>query len=259
MKQFCGDRAAAEFERGLWQPRKPSACLHGAGLGCLPPGSVRPLRHGGRPGTELSEAQAEYRLSRLEQQLDRLDLLVLDELDFVKRLLAGECLAPRRPGLSTRSRWRSGRAEPGSWRALSITLTAASRADSKGRRNISMLRSCDGNAQEAVRSCWSCPVGVPGRPPVARREHRRRFWEEIANGLSSEEAARLAGVSQAVGTRWFRQGGGMPSISLAPLSGRYLSFAEREEIAVLKACRCGVREIARRIDRSASTISRAAS
>jgi DNA replication protein DnaC len=34
--------------------------------------------------TELSEAQAEHRLSRLEQQLDRLDLLILDELGFVK-------------------------------------------------------------------------------------------------------------------------------------------------------------------------------
>ena len=42
----------------------------------------------------------------------------------------------------------------------------------------------------------------------------------------------------------------------APLSGRYLSFAEREEIAILHAQRCGVREIARRIGRSPSTISR---
>ena len=48
----------------------------------------------------------------------------------------------------------------------------------------------------------------------------------------------------------------MPSISLAPLSGRYLSFAEREEIAVLRAQGCGVREIARRVGRSPSTISR---
>jgi IS30 family transposase len=48
----------------------------------------------------------------------------------------------------------------------------------------------------------------------------------------------------------------MPSISRAPLSGRYLSFAEREEIAILNAAGCGVREIARRIDRSSSTISR---
>ena len=50
--------------------------------------------------------------------------------------------------------------------------------------------------------------------------------------------------------------GGMPPISLAPLSGRYLSFAEREEIAILHAQRVGVREIARRLDRSPSTISR---
>jgi IS30 family transposase len=43
---------------------------------------------------------------------------------------------------------------------------------------------------------------------------------------------------------------------LAPLSGRYLSFAEREEIAILHAQRVGVREIARRLKRSPSTISR---
>jgi IS30 family transposase len=43
---------------------------------------------------------------------------------------------------------------------------------------------------------------------------------------------------------------------LAPLSGRYLSFAEREEIAILRAQGLGVREIARRVGRSPSTISR---
>jgi len=48
----------------------------------------------------------------------------------------------------------------------------------------------------------------------------------------------------------------MPPISLAPPSGRYLSFAEREEIAILHAQQVGVREIARRLKRSASTISR---
>jgi len=96
----------------------------------------------------------------------------------------------------------------------------------------------------------------PGRPPAARREHRQQFWKEIVRGLSSEEAGALVGVSPAVATRWFRQGGGMPPISLAPVSGRYLSFAEREEIAVLHARRCGVREIARWIGRSPSTISR---
>ena len=100
------------------------------------------------------------------------------------------------------------------------------------------------------------PMRSPGRPPVARREHRQRFWEAIARGLSSEEAGAVAGVSPAVGTRWFREGGGMPSVSPSPLSGRYLSFVEREEIAILQARDCGVREIAQRLGRSPSTISR---
>jgi IS30 family transposase len=96
----------------------------------------------------------------------------------------------------------------------------------------------------------------PGRPPVGRLEHRQRFWAAIAGGLSSEDAAVQAGVSAAVGVRWFREGGGMPSVALAPASGRYLSFAEREEIAILRARGVGVREIARQLGRSPSTISR---
>ncbi len=95
----------------------------------------------------------------------------------------------------------------------------------------------------------------PGAPSH-RREVERLFWREIAKGLLAEEAAHAVGVSQAVGSRWFRHGGGMPPIDLAPLSGRYLSFHEREEIAILKAQGVGVREIARRIGRSASTVSR---
>lgn len=34
--------------------------------------------------TELAEAQAQHRLSRLEEQLDRIDLLICDELGFVR-------------------------------------------------------------------------------------------------------------------------------------------------------------------------------
>jgi IS30 family transposase len=87
-------------------------------------------------------------------------------------------------------------------------------------------------------------------------EHRQRFWAAVARGLASEEAAAEAGVSTAVGVRWFREGGGMPSVTLGPASGRYLSFAEREEIALLRATGGGVREIARRLGRSPSTVSR---
>jgi transposase InsO family protein len=48
----------------------------------------------------------------------------------------------------------------------------------------------------------------------------------------------------------------MPPCDLAPLSGRYLSFAECEEIALLRAQDHCIREIARRIGRDASTVSR---
>jgi hypothetical protein len=96
----------------------------------------------------------------------------------------------------------------------------------------------------------------PGRPPVWRREHRRWFWEEIARGLAREQAGVAAGVSPAVGTRWFRDSGGVAPVIVFPLSGRYLSFAEREEIALHFARGCGVREIARRLGRSSATISR---
>ena len=44
--------------------------------------------------------------------------------------------------------------------------------------------------------------------------------------------------------------------SAKPLSGRYLSLAEREEIALLKVQGHSIREIGRRLSRSASTISR---
>jgi hypothetical protein len=56
-------------------------------------------------------------------------------------------------------------------------------------------------------------------------------------------------VSTPVAARWFRHAGGMSPISLAASSGRYLSCAEREEIAILRGQDVGVREIARRVGR----------
>ena len=112
-----------------------------------------------------------------------------------------------------------------------------------------------GKRQQAIRAMRG-QIWSPGRPSKARREDRVRFWRSIAAGASSEDAAAVAGVSQAVGSRWFREAGGMPPISLAPVSERYLSFPEREEIAILEAQHLGVREIARRLGRSASTVSR---
>ena len=95
----------------------------------------------------------------------------------------------------------------------------------------------------------------PGAPSL-RCEIERRFWEQVATGITSEKAAEAVGVSPVVGARWFRHRGGMPLFMSRPISGRYLSFAEREEIGLLWAQAVGVREIARRIGRSASSVSR---
>lgn len=96
----------------------------------------------------------------------------------------------------------------------------------------------------------------PGRPPQSHSEHRRRFWRAIARGLSSELAAVEAGLSPPVGSRWFRHNGGMAPSTFSQASGRYLSFKEREEIALLHAKGDGVRTIARQLGRAPSTISR---
>ena len=85
---------------------------------------------------------------------------------------------------------------------------------------------------------------------------QRAFWRLIAEGLTSEDAGAQVGVSMPVASRWFRHAGGMPPISLVEPTGRFLSFAEREEIALLRAQDHGVREIARRLGRDPSTVSR---
>jgi IS30 family transposase len=98
-------------------------------------------------------------------------------------------------------------------------------------------------------------VRSPGRPMPARHVERA-FWRLIAQGKRTEEAAVEVGVSAPVASRWFRHAGGMPPLSLAEPTGRYLSFSEREEIALLKAQGQGVRAIARELDRDPGTISR---
>ena len=106
-------------------------------------------------------------------------------------------------------------------------------------------------ADRAVRQAMRSP-GAPPHP----RETERLFWVEIAKGLLPAEAGIAVGASQPVGQRWFHNAGGMPPFDLGPLSGRCLSFREREEIALLKAQGAGVRRIAREVGRNPSTISR---
>src|SRR5215203_6775277 len=85
------------------------------------------------------------------------------------------------------------------------------------------------------------PLPSLGRPPTAGRNELRRFWTAIAAGLSTEDASAAGNIPQAVGARWFRKAGGMPPAMFGPSaklqSGRYLSLAEREEIALLRGAR----------------------
>ena len=112
-----------------------------------------------------------------------------------------------------------------------------------------------GQRQKQVRE-YRGQIPSPGRPTVAWREDRVRFWASIADGVKTEDAAVEAGVSSPVAFRWFRHAGGVNPGLAAMVSGRYLSSAEREDIALWRAQQVGVREIARRLDRSPSTISR---
>ncbi|MGI5500933.1 IS30 family transposase [Lentzea sp. CA-135723] len=69
-------------------------------------------------------------------------------------------------------------------------------------------------------------------------------------------AARAAGVSWPTGQEWFVKAGGVCGNGTRPVSGRYLSFAEREEIALGRAAGLSMREIGRRLGRPVSTVSR---
>ena len=121
--------------------------------------------------------------------------------------------------------------------------------------------SCDEHSKTALGSFWAGALVLTRSTASGRaRGAAAIFWAAIAAGTASEDAAVGVGVPQAVGTRWFRKAGGMPpsmfGLSAKPLSGRYLSFAEREEIALLRVQGYSVQEVARRLGRVASTISR---
>jgi IS30 family transposase len=111
------------------------------------------------------------------------------------------------------------------------------------------------NRQKEIR-LYRGHIPSPGRPGIAWREDRVKFWAAVARGLKSDEAGAEAGVSSPVAYRWFRHAGGVNPCLPPTVSGRYLSFSEREDIAIWHAQTLGVREIARRLNRSPSTISR---
>ena len=86
--------------------------------------------------------------------------------------------------------------------------------------------------QRAVGSVGTIPS--PGRPTVAWRQDRVRFWAAIAAGAMTEDAAAEAGVSSPVGFRWFRHVGGVN-----PQLPRLFRVVTCPRMSV-KTLRCGV-------------------
>jgi IS30 family transposase len=105
----------------------------------------------------------------------------------------------------------------------------------------------------------------PGRRPQSAK--RQRFVELRERGWSIVAAAREAGVSRTTGNNWsrgyktYRRGqvcGFVPALdrlAVREVSSRFLSQDERIEIADLRHAGLGIRQIARQLDRAASTIS----
>jgi IS30 family transposase len=99
---------------------------------------------------------------------------------------------------------------------------------------------------------------------MARRGKKRqleveaRYWQALAAGIGTVEACRRVGITRKTGYRWRAEAGGVAPLRLAEAvrSNRYLSMVERQRIAGLRRQGLTVREIARRLERSPSTVSR---
>lgn len=82
------------------------------------------------------------------------------------------------------------------------------------------------------------------------------FWAGLARGEFITDAAQAAGTYRKKGARWVAQAGGVRPRRGRNLKGRCLTFADREEIAVLRAQGKSLRQIGAAVGRPASTISR---
>src|SRR3954447_16478849 len=99
---------------------------------------------------------------------------------------------------------------------------------------------------------------------VGRRGRKRQldleteYWKLLQSGVRTVAACQLLGIGRKTGYRWRAENGGPPPgrPGRAPRSSRFLSLLERQRIATLRGRGLAVREIARRLGRSPSTVSR---
>ncbi len=96
-----------------------------------------------------------------------------------------------------------------------------------------------------------------GAGVAAGREVRRQFWMLIRAGMSRRPAAAALGLDPYTGRDWFRQAGGViPAFVTNRLSGRFLTFTEREEIFAGVERGDSIRQVAKGLGRSPSTVLR---
>ena len=124
-----------------------------------------------------------------------------------------------------------------------LTLADASRTrwcatspDSTGRRNTPAEEPAMSTPKRDSDKVGRAPLHSPGRPPVARQEHRRPFWAAIADRRSSEDAARSVGVSPAVGVRWSHTLAACPRRTSRPLRHRLPGGTSRSPSAKRSHC-----------------------
>src|SRR3954449_8309453 len=99
---------------------------------------------------------------------------------------------------------------------------------------------------------------------MGRRGRKRQldleteYWRLLKEGVGTVAACQAVGIGRKTGYRWRTEHGGVPPVRLAEAPGksRYLSLLERQRIATLRGRGLGVREIARRLGRAPSTVSR---
>ena len=91
--------------------------------------------------------------------------------------------------------------------------------------------------------------------PLAPRAVRVAFWDGVRSGLPVAEAGVVSGAGRTA-QGWFRQAGGVKANGPCAVGGRYLSVAEREEIAVGVAAGEPLRVIAARLGRHPATVGR---
>src|ERR1700693_2853332 len=96
-----------------------------------------------------------------------------------------------------------------------------------------------------------------GSGVAAGREVQRKFWLLVRAGGTRRAAAVARGFDPDTGRDWFRQAGGViPAFVTQLPSGRFLSFAEREEIFAGVERGDSIRRMARDLDRAPSSVLR---